>query len=115
MLGNTAYNSIKWIALVFLPALGALYFGLGQLWDLPEVEKVVGSVTVVETFLGLLLRKAAGNYGSVNTIGDAIVKQDPVTGEAVGLSFVVDGSVRPAILEDKKIAMFNVKREQPAA
>lgn len=108
------YNSLKWTALVFLPAVGALYFGLGQLWDFPEVEKVVGSVTVVETFIGLLLRKSAVDFGTAKTIGDAIVVQN-AEGTPVALKFTVDASARPAVLNDKKVALFNVRREQDAA
>jgi hypothetical protein len=108
---NTVYNSLKWIALVFLPAAGALYFGLGQLWAFPKIEEVVGSVTVVETFLGLLLRKSAVDFGTAKTVGDAIVVQNS-EGVAVGMKFTVDASADPVILEEKKVVQFAVKREQ---
>ena len=110
-MGNTLYNTLKWIALIFLPFLGAVYFGLGQIWDLPKVEEVVGSVTVLETALGLLLRKAAVDFGAAKTIGDAIVQQAE-DGHVTGIRFVVDAEAKPVILQDRKVAQFNVKREQ---
>lgn len=109
-MSNGVYNSLKWTALVLLPGLGALYFGLGQIWEFPEVEKVVGSVTVVETFIGLLLRKKAAEYGTVKTVGQVIVGQD-ADGHADGLRFVLDAEARPVILEDKKVVQFEVLRE----
>lgn len=110
-MSSKLYDSMKWTALVLLPGLGALYFGLGQLWDFPEVEKVVGSVTVLEVFIGLLLRKSASDYGSAQTVGDAIVIQDK-EGTVAGMRFELDASTTPLVLNDKKIAQFNVRREQ---
>ena len=32
LLSNKTYDWLKYIAQVFLPAVGALYFGLAQIW-----------------------------------------------------------------------------------
>lgn len=110
-MGNTAYNTVKWIALIFLPAAGAAYFGLGSLWDFPEVDKVVGSVTVLETFLGLLLRKQAVDYGTAKTVGEAIVMHGP--DGALKIRHVLDASAPTAvILQDKKVIQYEVKRQE---
>lgn len=55
MLNNKVYNVLKWIALVALPALGALYFGLSKIWGFPYGEEIVGTISVIDTFLGALL------------------------------------------------------------
>lgn len=111
LMGTKTYDGLKWLALIFLPAAGAAYFGLGQIWHFPAIEEVVGSVTVVETFLGVILKKSASNYGSATTIGDAIVTQY-ADGQVEGLRFEVDASTTPVVMQDKKIAMFKVRREQ---
>lgn len=59
---SKAYDVLKKVALIYLPALGALYFGLAQIWHLPSPEEVVGSVTVVDTFLGVVLRLSTSSY-----------------------------------------------------
>lgn len=59
---NGLYNGLKFVALVLLPAIGALYFGLAQIWGLPNAEQVVGSITVIDTALGLLLRGSSSSY-----------------------------------------------------
>ena len=55
MLNNKVYDVLKWVALVALPALGTLYFGLSKIWGFPYGEEIVGTITVVDTFLGALL------------------------------------------------------------
>ena len=55
MLDNKVYDILKWVALVLLPACAALYFGLSEIWALPYGEEIVGTITVIDTFLGALL------------------------------------------------------------
>lgn len=54
-LSNKAYDIIKWIAQYLLPALGALYFALSQIWGLPYGEEIVGTITAIDAFLGAIL------------------------------------------------------------
>lgn len=55
MLSNKAYDVLKWIATYFLPAAGTLYFALAGIWGFPYGEAIVGTVTAVDTFLGVIL------------------------------------------------------------
>ena len=61
-LSNKQYDILKWIALVLLPALGTLYFGLAQIWGFPYGEQIVGTITVVDTFLGVILGISNAQY-----------------------------------------------------
>ena len=61
-MSNKLYNVIKWIAQILLPAVGTLYFGLSGIWGFPYAEQVVGTITVVDTFLGVLLGISTYNY-----------------------------------------------------
>lgn len=54
-MSNKCYDVLKWIALIFLPAVGALYFGLASIWALPYAEEIVGTISVIDTFLGAIL------------------------------------------------------------
>ncbi len=62
MMSNKTYDVLKWIAQIVLPALGALYFGLSQIWGLPYGEEIVGTITVIDTFLGALLGISTAQY-----------------------------------------------------
>ena len=59
---NETYDILKWIAQILLPALGALYFGLANIWALPLAEEVVGTITVIDAFLGAILGISSMNY-----------------------------------------------------
>lgn len=54
-MSNRLYDTLKWVALVLIPALGALYFGLSKIWGFPMGEEIVGTLTTIDTFLGTLL------------------------------------------------------------
>lgn len=61
-LSNKQYDILKWIALVLLPAIGTLYFGLAQIWGFPYGEQIVGTITAIDTFLGVILGISNAQY-----------------------------------------------------
>ena len=65
-MSNKTYDILKWIALVMLPAASALYFGLSQVWGLPYGEEIVGTISVIDTFLGALHGISNVNYNKQN-------------------------------------------------
>lgn len=61
-LDNKTYDVLKWVAQIFLPALGTLYFALSKIWGLPFGEEVVGTIVALDTFLGALLGISTEKY-----------------------------------------------------
>lgn len=61
-MSNKLYNVLKWIAMLFLPALGTLYFALAGIWGLPYGEQIVGTITAIDTFLGVILGISTAQY-----------------------------------------------------
>ena len=61
-LSNKAYDILKYIAKIVLPALGTLYFALASIWGLPYGEQIVGTITAVDAFLGALLGISTAMY-----------------------------------------------------
>lgn len=61
-MSNQTYDLLKWIAQILLPALGTLYFALGQIWGFPLCEQIVGTITAVDAFLGVLLGISSMQY-----------------------------------------------------
>ena len=61
-LNNKTYDILKWIAQYSLPAAGTLYFALAGIWGLPYGEQIVGTITAVDTFLGVILGISAATY-----------------------------------------------------
>lgn len=62
LLGDRSYRTLKQTATLILPAAGALYFTLAQIWHLPKAEEIVGSVAAVNTFVGVLLGVSTRSY-----------------------------------------------------
>ena len=62
ILSDKQYNVLKWIALILLPAIGTSYFGLATIWGFPYGEQVVGTITVLDTFLGAILGISTVQY-----------------------------------------------------
>lgn len=65
-LSNKMYDILKWVAMYFLPAIGTLYFALAGIWGLPYGEEIVGSITAVDTFLGVILGISTAQYNKTN-------------------------------------------------
>ena len=66
-MSNRVYDVLKYIALIVLPALGALYFGLAKIWGFPYATEIVGTISVVDTFLGAILKISNDNYNKEQT------------------------------------------------
>lgn len=61
-LSNELYDILKYIAQIVLPAVGALYFGLAKIWGLPYGTEIVGTISVIDAFLGALLQISTNQY-----------------------------------------------------
>jgi len=61
-MSNKTYDIFYWIAQIVLPALGTLYFALASLWALPYSEQVVGTIALLDAFLGIFLGVNTAQY-----------------------------------------------------
>ena len=62
------YDILKWIAQYVLPAAGTLYFALAGIWGLPYGEQVVGTITAVDTFFGVILGISRLQYNRISDV-----------------------------------------------
>lgn len=69
-MSNTIYDILKYTAQYVLPAAGTLYFSLSGIWGLPYGNEIVGTLTAIDTFLGVLLGISASAYKKENENGD---------------------------------------------
>ena len=54
-MSNKLYDVLKWIAILFLPALATLVAVVFKIWDLPYGPEIAATITAVATFLGAIL------------------------------------------------------------
>lgn len=52
---DKVYDVLKWIALIFLPALATLWFTVAKIWGLPYIAEITGTLVAIDTFLGALI------------------------------------------------------------
>jgi hypothetical protein len=106
LLNNKVYNVLKFIALVLLPALGTLYFVLAQIWGLPDPEKVLGTISAVDTFLGAMLGISNKQYQSDPARFDGTLAiEDHEDGSSLRLT-----QVDPKALVEKDEIVFRIDR-----
>lgn len=103
------YKILKEIALVWLPGFGGAYFGLASIWHLPYGEQIVGTITIVDTFLGLILKVSTATYNASDAKYDGTIKlEDTEDGQQLRL-LNVD---RDAVLSKQSIT-FKVTSDKP--
>jgi hypothetical protein len=83
VLTGKAYDYTKFAALILFPALATLYFALAQIWGVPNADKIVGSITSLDTFLGILLGLSTASYNASDAAYDGqmnvVSKDDKLT------------------------------------
>ena len=63
-ISNACYDTLKWIAQILLPALATLYFALAEIWGWPYSKEVIGTISAVDVFLGVLLGISTNKYNA---------------------------------------------------
>jgi len=61
-LPDKMYNVLKWLTMIVLPAIATLYFALSGIWGFPYGEQVVGTITALVTFFGVVLGVSTAQY-----------------------------------------------------
>lgn len=62
MLKNKVYDGLKWVTIILMPALATLYTSLADVWGLPMVREVVGTINAATVFLGIILGISTMQY-----------------------------------------------------
>lgn len=64
ILSGKLYDRAKWFVMIFLPAVSTLYFALGNIWGFPYVTEVIGSISALTAFLGVILGISTKAYNA---------------------------------------------------
>lgn len=110
---SKVYDTLRFLALVVLPAAGGLYFGVAELWGLPYATQVVGTLAVVDTFLGLVVKRSSTVYLRQNEIAPVIATMKlytDVDGVPTGRVKVPGDAFDGVMFEDGKLVNMRVKR-----
>lgn len=69
-MSNKVYDRTKYALLVVVPAVITLIVGLGALYNF-ETDLIVGTITLIATFLGQLLKISSDNYKKVDETNES--------------------------------------------
>lgn len=107
------YDRLKFVAQIVLPALATLVFALGGIWDYEYSVQVVGTITAIDTFLGLVLQLSSNKYYNTGSNFDGELKMvsDGETGKEK-VVFDVESDPETVIKQfGKRSFEFRVKRD----
>lgn len=65
MFPNNVYDKLKWICLIFLPALATFYGVVAKIWSLPYGTEIPATITALGVFLGALIGVSTRAYNKV--------------------------------------------------
>lgn len=106
-LSDKTYDFLKFVAQLLLPGLGTLYFTLAGIWGFPYGEQVVGTITAIDTFLGVILGISTAQYKKAGADGVMRVSTSDPEKDVYSLELNDD----PAKLAEKKSVTFTVNHD----
>lgn len=66
ILPDKVYNALKWLCLIFAPALITLLSTIFALYHIPNAEIVCGTISAIATFIGALIGVSSKAYNKKN-------------------------------------------------
>jgi hypothetical protein len=102
---DVTYQVAKKLVQIILPAISSFYFGLASIWGLPAPDKVVGTIAVLTTFIGVCMGISTREYEKSGAAYDGKMFAIPQEGKTVySLEFEGD----PEDIKDKSSIRFKV-------
>ena len=62
MMTDKMYDILKWVAILFLPALAILIRTVFAIWKINYGEEISATITALQVFLGAILGVSSLNY-----------------------------------------------------
>lgn len=59
---DKVYDILKWVCILFLPALATFWFTLGNIWGFPYLSEIEATIIAIDTFMGAILGISTISY-----------------------------------------------------
>lgn len=76
MMSNKTYDTLKWVALIFMPAFATLVNVIGGIWGLAYSDELTGTITATGVFIGACLHVSAKTYTASENAGTLVVSDE---------------------------------------
>lgn len=70
LLPDKAYDVLKWLCIIVLPAAATFLLTLGQIWGIPHATEIAASIVGASTFIGAIIGASAIKGGGADDAGD---------------------------------------------
>lgn len=77
LLNDRTYDLFGNIVRLFIPALGVFYATIAEIWDIPQADRVVGTLAAVGLLLGVILQISKGQYKKTEADKDGVIDVFP--------------------------------------
>jgi hypothetical protein len=67
-MNRKVYDFLKALALIWLPSIGTLYFGLATIWSLPYGKQILGSIMTLDASIGAVVRLASKSVAGADGV-----------------------------------------------
>lgn len=111
VLSNKTYDVLKGVTTTVLPAAATLYAGLAVFWGFPKPVEVCGSITLLATFLGVVLGLSAKQFKDSDQKYDGNLNIANIDGVAV---HQIELTKDPGPIQDKKDFVLRVNPTDPS-
>lgn len=61
-MNDKLYDILKWVAILFLPALAILVKTVFAIWQIPLGDQISATIIAIQVFLGAILGVSSLNY-----------------------------------------------------
>jgi hypothetical protein len=106
-MSNRMYTGLKFLALILLPSVATLYFAIAGIWGLPNAQQVVGTITSIDAFLGVILGINTRTYNASDARYDGAINVT-TQGEAKTFSLEFKDDEALDSLDSKKNVTFKI-------
>lgn len=93
------YDRLNKVVRVLLPALGTLYFTLSEAWGFPHGKEVVGTISAIALFFGVVVHRSASNFKKAEKDVDVLVPENPFPDLPLGKDNKIVLKVDPTVRE----------------
>jgi len=104
-MNHRIYNLIKTLNRIIFPASGAIYFGLSQIYAMPNESQVIGILVVLAAISGLIVQFAYKKYDPNVLFQGSLVISETMEGKKV---FSLELSKTPEEIEHMEAITFKV-------
>lgn len=76
LINDKVYSILKWTIQYFLPSIGTLYFTLTSIWGLPYGQQVLGTISAINIFIGVVVGISSSTYKKSGAGTDGVMLVD---------------------------------------